>query len=71
MVSKLANDEIPQERYEKLEEFLDRLEYGKDEIDEVTFSLENGLLDDHDDDIEVLVCNFQCLVSQYSFVEMM
>ena len=67
MVSKLANDEIPQERYEILEEFVDGLQYGEDELDEAT--MENGLIDDHEDDIEVHVCNFQYLVSLYGFVE--
>ena len=61
LASKLANDEIPQERYENLKEFVDRLQYGEGELDEAT--MENRFIDDHDeDDIEVHVCNFQCLL---------
>ena len=71
LASKLADDKIPKERYENLKEYMDRVEYGVDELDEAT--MEDSLNDDHngDDDIEVFVCNFQCLVSQYGFVEMM
>ena len=67
LASKLADDEIPQERYEKLKEFVERLEeFGEEGFDEAT--MRNNFVEDHaEDDIEVYIC----LVSLYGLVEVM
>lgn len=70
MVKKLADDEIPQERYEKLKEFVEKLEEFGEGFDKA--ATKNNFVEDRsEDDIEVYIDNLQCLLSLYGFVEVM
>ena len=74
LAQKLADDEIPQERYDQLKEFVERLEeFGEEGLDEFEAAMRNNFVEDHteDDDIEVYIFNLQCLVPLYGFVEVM
>ena len=75
LASKLANDEIPQERFDNLRQFIDSLTEQQEASDSQDEFLEESAMKENfidneaeDDDIEVFI---QCLVSSIWLVEVM